>query len=248
MLLTRHVCYRKNTKKYKVLHTHSVFSCCFSALCNRRLVWQDCCVSELHGADNSPNCVSSMCFYLSGCFLLAFCHWKWSLSMHHLTVFVTKNKGDYVWNGQNMKSAFVRRCIKKFEWVSQMHQVCVRVLSYVCKPRNLNCMYWFVLTQVSLGGVDLTVRVLTTGYWPTQSATPKCNIPPSPRHAFEVFRRFAINFQFYFYVFKTTLLMDSGAIRSVLTWSVAVIVCFVVLSNAETQRSQWEVDQLSGKS
>ncbi|MGH0160480.1 UNVERIFIED_CONTAM: hypothetical protein FKN15_048234 [Acipenser sinensis] len=45
-------------------------------------------------------------------------------------------------------------------------------------------------TGVSLGGVDLTVRVLTTGYWPTQSATPKCNIPPAPRHAFEVFRRF----------------------------------------------------------
>lgn len=43
--------------------------------------------------------------------------------------------------------------------------------------------------QVSLVGVDLTVRVLTTGYWPTQSSTPKCNIPPSPRHAFEVFRR-----------------------------------------------------------
>ncbi|CAB1326701.1 unnamed protein product [Coregonus sp. 'balchen'] len=42
--------------------------------------------------------------------------------------------------------------------------------------------------KVSLGGVDLTVRVLTTGYWPTQSATPKCTIPPSPRHAFEVFR------------------------------------------------------------
>uniref|UniRef100_A0A2K6EPS1 Cullin-3 n=1 Tax=Propithecus coquereli TaxID=379532 RepID=A0A2K6EPS1_PROCO len=45
-------------------------------------------------------------------------------------------------------------------------------------------------TGVSLGGVDLTVRVLTTGYWPTQSATPKCNIPPAPRHAFEIFRRF----------------------------------------------------------
>uniref|UniRef100_A0A3B5KPE0 Cullin 3b n=1 Tax=Takifugu rubripes TaxID=31033 RepID=A0A3B5KPE0_TAKRU len=45
-------------------------------------------------------------------------------------------------------------------------------------------------TGVSPGGVDLTVRVLTTGYWPTQSATPKCNIPHSPRHAFEVFRRF----------------------------------------------------------
>ncbi|KAI5092909.1 cullin-3 [Silurus meridionalis] len=45
-------------------------------------------------------------------------------------------------------------------------------------------------TGVTLGGVDLIVRVLTTGYWPTQSATPKCNIPHSPRHAFEVFRRF----------------------------------------------------------
>merc|ERR1712142_1143658 len=33
-------------------------------------------------------------------------------------------------------------------------------------------------TGVSLGSVDLTVRVLTTGYWPTQSATPKCTIPP----------------------------------------------------------------------
>ena len=47
-----------------------------------------------------------------------------------------------------------------------------------------------LVQQLSLGGVDLTVRVLTTGYWPTQSATPKCNIPPSPRHAFEVFRRY----------------------------------------------------------
>lgn len=43
--------------------------------------------------------------------------------------------------------------------------------------------------KASLSGVDLTVRVLTTGYWPTQSATPKCTIPPAPRHAFEVFRR-----------------------------------------------------------
>ncbi|XP_073076621.1 serine/threonine-protein kinase TAO1-like [Manis javanica] len=45
-------------------------------------------------------------------------------------------------------------------------------------------------TGVSLGGVDLTIRVLMTGYWPTPSATPKCNIPPAPRHAFEIFRRF----------------------------------------------------------
>lgn len=52
---------------------------------------------------------------------------------------------------------------------------------------DLDVVFW--PPQVSLGGVDLTVRVLTTGYWPTQSATPKCNIPPSPRHGFEVFRR-----------------------------------------------------------
>ena len=49
--------------------------------------------------------------------------------------------------------------------------------------------YVFLSAQVSLGDVDLTVRVLMTGYWPTPSATPKCNIPPAPRHAFEIFRR-----------------------------------------------------------
>ncbi|XP_061549374.1 cullin-3-B-like isoform X3 [Phycodurus eques] len=46
------------------------------------------------------------------------------------------------------------------------------------------------VTSASLCGVDLTVRVLTTGYWPTQSATPRCTIPLSPQHAFEVFKRF----------------------------------------------------------
>ncbi|XP_062260343.1 cullin-3-like [Platichthys flesus] len=45
-------------------------------------------------------------------------------------------------------------------------------------------------TSASLSGVDLIVRVLTTGYWPTQSATSTCTIPPGPTHAFEVFRRF----------------------------------------------------------
>ncbi|XP_028043215.1 cullin-3-A [Bombyx mandarina] len=43
---------------------------------------------------------------------------------------------------------------------------------------------------LNLYGVDLSVRVLTTGFWPTQSATPKCNIPAAPRNAFEVFRSF----------------------------------------------------------
>lgn len=42
----------------------------------------------------------------------------------------------------------------------------------------------------SLSGVDLFVRVLTTGFWPTQSAPPRCNIPHAPRSAFETFRRF----------------------------------------------------------
>ncbi|CAM1154344.1 CUL3 (predicted) [Pycnogonum litorale] len=42
----------------------------------------------------------------------------------------------------------------------------------------------------NLHGVDLNVRVLTTGFWPTQSATPKCTIPNAARNAFEAFRRF----------------------------------------------------------
>ncbi|KAM3964876.1 LOW QUALITY PROTEIN: cullin 3 [Aphomia sociella] len=45
-------------------------------------------------------------------------------------------------------------------------------------------------TGTNLHGVDLSVRVLTTGLWPTQSVTPKCNIPTAPRNAFEVFRSF----------------------------------------------------------
>lgn len=43
---------------------------------------------------------------------------------------------------------------------------------------------------INLFGVDLNVRVLTTGFWPTQAATPKCNIPMASRNAFEAFRRF----------------------------------------------------------
>jgi len=45
-------------------------------------------------------------------------------------------------------------------------------------------------SNVNLSGVDLFVRVLTTGFWPTQSATPKCNIPHPPATAFEAFKRF----------------------------------------------------------
>ncbi|CAH1391853.1 cullin-3 isoform X2 [Halyomorpha halys] len=45
-------------------------------------------------------------------------------------------------------------------------------------------------TGANLYGVDLSVRVLTTGFWPTNSATPNCTIPIAPRSAFDVFRRF----------------------------------------------------------
>lgn len=42
----------------------------------------------------------------------------------------------------------------------------------------------------NLYGVDLSVRVLTTGFWPTQPSTSKCTIPSAPRNSFEAFRRF----------------------------------------------------------
>ncbi|XP_019868057.2 cullin-3-A isoform X2 [Aethina tumida] len=45
-------------------------------------------------------------------------------------------------------------------------------------------------TESNLGGVDLFMRVLTTGFWPTQNATPKCHIPAVPLSAFDSFRRF----------------------------------------------------------
>lgn len=44
--------------------------------------------------------------------------------------------------------------------------------------------------QINLMGVDLVVRVLTTGFWPTQSSSPKCSIPPQAQHAFDCFKRF----------------------------------------------------------
>uniref|UniRef100_A0A240PKB2 Cullin family profile domain-containing protein n=1 Tax=Anopheles epiroticus TaxID=199890 RepID=A0A240PKB2_9DIPT len=44
--------------------------------------------------------------------------------------------------------------------------------------------------NTALEGVELTVRILTTGFWPTQSVTPNCNIPAAPRKAFETFKRF----------------------------------------------------------
>lgn len=44
--------------------------------------------------------------------------------------------------------------------------------------------------QINLMGVDLVVRVLTTGFWPTQASSPKCMIPPQAQNAFDCFKRF----------------------------------------------------------
>lgn len=49
------------------------------------------------------------------------------------------------------------------------------------------------MQKIPLYGVELTVRILTTGFWPTQSATPNCNIPMAPRAAFETFKKFYLD-------------------------------------------------------
>lgn len=46
------------------------------------------------------------------------------------------------------------------------------------------------ISNQNINGVDLSVRILTTGFWPTQSSTPNCTIPLSPRAAFDTFKRF----------------------------------------------------------
>merc|ERR1712002_365419 len=42
----------------------------------------------------------------------------------------------------------------------------------------------------NLNGVDLSVRVLTTGFWPGQNAPPHINLPRIPAQAFDVFKNF----------------------------------------------------------
>ena len=43
---------------------------------------------------------------------------------------------------------------------------------------------------MSLDGVDLSVRVLTMGYWPTQSTTAPYVVPPVAQSTFDVFCKF----------------------------------------------------------
>ena len=42
----------------------------------------------------------------------------------------------------------------------------------------------------NLHGIDLSVRVLTTGFWPGQNAPPPINLPRVPAQAFDVFKNF----------------------------------------------------------
>jgi len=42
----------------------------------------------------------------------------------------------------------------------------------------------------NLNGIDLSVRVLTTGFWPGQNAPPPINLPRVPMQAFDVFKNF----------------------------------------------------------
>lgn len=42
-------------------------------------------------------------------------------------------------------------------------------------------------------GVDLNVRVLTTGFWPTQASAKQCGIPAAARYAFEAYKRFYLS-------------------------------------------------------
>lgn len=54
------------------------------------------------------------------------------------------------------------------------------------KNHVLNC-------KMNLHIADLQVRVLTTGFWPTQSQTSKCNIPMVARLAYETFLKFYLD-------------------------------------------------------
>ena len=58
------------------------------------------------------------------------------------------------------------------------------VLSFICRSYSFHSGI-----QINLMGVDLVVRVLTTGFWPTQSSSPKCTVPPQAAHAFDCFKR-----------------------------------------------------------
>ena len=65
--------------------------------------------------------------------------------------------------------------------------VCIHVSLYVSLSV---CATLHPPLQISMEGIDLSVRVLTTGYWPTQSTTAPCVVPAVAQRAFDSFRRF----------------------------------------------------------
>lgn len=46
---------------------------------------------------------------------------------------------------------------------------------------------------MNLNGIDLFVRVLTTGFWPTQNTNNQCNLPAVVREAYQCFHRFYLS-------------------------------------------------------
>ena len=46
-----------------------------------------------------------------------------------------------------------------------------------------------IADAAKLGGVDLYVRVLTTGFWPGQNAPPKVNLPRVPSEVYSKYIR-----------------------------------------------------------
>ena len=51
---------------------------------------------------------------------------------------------------------------------------------------------FLLASRISMKGVDLNVRVLTTGNWPTP-IVPSCNLPEPITHACDVFKQFYLN-------------------------------------------------------
>lgn len=49
---------------------------------------------------------------------------------------------------------------------------------------------YVIKKQKSLSGVDLSVRILTSGFWPTATTANNCNLPLTARNSFDVFRAF----------------------------------------------------------
>lgn len=79
-----------------------------------------------------------------------------------------------------------------FIWVNTvLHDVHIRSTLSVCVQYCvMNVLFARMCTQINLEGVDLGVRVLTMGYWPTQSTTAPCIMTSVAQRAFEQFRRF----------------------------------------------------------